>query len=176
MKPSNLLHYGKMPVPWNAAWSSEMRYELRPCRWVNGKCALWQPHTPGEGVPMFAQPHNVRQRRSITEMRCTVCGEKTPANDRWWFRLGRVHLDEGLFMTTEAPVHRDCAVFAALVCPHLQGRQDALERLPTGYMTVASIIGGPKVDQDFGINIDPSRQKVIGALKLAWPLSQCSFL
>lgn len=81
---------GMPRVPWNASWSSEDRYEIRPCRWVGGKMALWSPHAPGVGKPIFAKPHMVRQRRSIAEMRCTVCGERTPLNDRWWFRLGRV--------------------------------------------------------------------------------------
>lgn len=155
-------------VPWNAAWSSELTYEVRPCRWVGGKLAIWQPHTPGEGKPIFAKPHNVRQRRSIAEMLCTVCGEKTPVGDRWWFKLGRVQ--EGYFMTTEAPVHRKCADFALTVCPHLRGREVDLEKMPGGYMVLSAIIGGPAVEQDFGVNVDRSR-KVIGSLKLAWPLS-----
>lgn len=156
-------------VPWNAAWSGEQRYEIRPCRWVGGMLALWSPHAPGEGKPLFAKPHMVRQRRSIAEMRCTVCGEKTPTNDRWWFKLGRI--EEGMFMTTEAPVHRVCADFALKVCPHLRGRESDLERMPNDYRIARAIIGGPLVDQDFGIKIDP-RQKVIGAIKLAWPTSR----
>src|SRR4051812_17373018 len=67
----NVLHFGNAPVPWNAGWSAEERYEIRPCRWVNGELALWSPHLPGEGKPLFAKPHMVRQRRSIAEMRCT---------------------------------------------------------------------------------------------------------
>jgi len=163
-------------VPWNAAWTSEMRYEIRPCRWVSGKRAIWQPHTPGEGRPIFAKPHNVRQRRSIAEMRCTVCGEKTPPGDRWWFKLGRIHDAEGYFMTTEAPVHRTCADFALTVCPHLRGKDADLEPMPGGYVILSSIIGGAAVDQDFGLKIDPARDKVIGSLKLAWRLSECRFL
>lgn len=159
-------------VPWNAAWSSEMQYEVRPCRWVGGKPAIWQPHTPGVGKPIFAKPHNVRQRRSIAEMRCTVCGEKTATNDRWWFKLGRIHADEGWFMTTEAPVHRVCADFALTVCPHLRGQEANLERMPTGYSVLSSIIGGAAVDADFGLKIDPTKRQVIGALKLAWRLSE----
>lgn len=156
-------------VPWNAGWSSEARYEIRPCRWVDGRLALWSPHSPGVGKPIFAKPHMVRQRRSIAEMRCTVCGEITPPNDRWWFKLGR--MEEGYLMTTEAPVHRACADFALTVCPHLRGREADLERLPVGYVIAKAIIGGPAVEQDFGVKINPA-QSIIGALKLAWPASQ----
>lgn len=155
-------------VPWNAAWTAEHAYEIRPCRWVGGKLAMWSPHRPGEGKPVFAKPHMVRQRRSIAEMRCTVCGEKTPADDRWWFKLGSI--SEGYFMTTEAPVHLHCALHALKVCPHLRDREQDLEPLPSGYTVMASIIGGPATDEDFGVNI--AGRKVIGALKLAWPASR----
>lgn len=156
-------------VPWNAAWTAEDRYEVRPCRWVGGRLALWSPHTPGKGKPIFAKPHMVRQRRSIAEMRCTVCGEQTPPSDRWWFKLGRLH--DGFVMTTEAPVHRACADYALTVCPHLRGREDDLEPLPGGWRVVSAIVGGPAVDRDFGLRIDPER-KIIGSLKLAWPAAR----
>lgn len=156
-------------VPWNAAWSSEDRYEIRPCRWVKGRLALWQPHSPAEGRPIFAKPHMVRQRRSIAELRCTVCGEKTHARDRWWFKLGRI--EDGYFMTTEAPVHRACADFALTVCPHLRGREADLEPMPGGYSILSAIIRGPAVERDFGFRINPGTT-VIGSLKIAWPLSR----
>jgi hypothetical protein len=153
-------------VPWNAAWSSEDRYEIRPCRWVQGRLAVWQPHTPGVGRPLFASPHNVRQRRSIAEMRCTVCGEPTPVADRWWFKLGQIR--EGYFMTTEAPVHRACADRALSLCPHLRGREADLAPFPTGHIVLSALVGGPAMEGDFGVSIQPG-QKVIGSLKLAWP-------
>jgi hypothetical protein len=159
-----------MPVPWNAAWSAEVDYEIRPCRWVQGKLALWSPHRPGEDKPVFARPHMVRQRRSIAELRCTVCGEKTPAGDRWWFKLGAVQ--EGIFMTTEAPVHRCCADLALTVCPHLRGREADLEPMPGGYRVVAAIVGGPATERDFGVEI--RGRKIIGSLKLAWPAAMVS--
>lgn len=159
-------------VPWNAAWTGEHRYEVRPCRWADGRLALWSPHLPGQGKPVFARPHMVRQRRSIAELRCTVCGEKTPPNDRWWFKLGQ--MQDGYLMTTEAPVHRACADFALTVCPHLRGRENDLERLPRGYGITFSIIGGPATENDFGIKV--GNQTVIGSLKLAWPASRFRWL
>lgn len=155
-------------VPWNAGWTGEEGYEVRPCRWAGGKMALWSPHRPGVGRPLFARPHMVRQRRSIAEMRCTVCGEKTPPGDRWWFKLGT--MTDGYLMTTEAPVHRACADYALTVCPHLRGREKDLEPLPDGYSIMSSIIGGPATDRDFGVKI--GQTKVIGSLKLAWPASR----
>lgn len=127
---------------------------------------MWSPHAPGVGKPVFAKPHFVRQRRSIMEMRCTVCGDETPASDRWWFQLG--DFNDGWFMTAEAPVHRSCALLALEHCPHLCGRESALDRFPSGASVLFSIIGGAAVERDFGPKVSP-HQPVIGHLKLAWP-------
>ena len=152
-------------VPWNAGWTGEERFEVRPCRYAGGRMAMWQPFAPGSGKPIFAKPHNVRQRKSIAEMRCTVCGEKTVPSDRWWFGLGQ--FTDGCFMTTEAPVHLACARWALQVCPHLRGREADLAPLPSNYSIVASMVGGEALHRDFGIDV--GRQIVVGSLKLAWP-------
>jgi hypothetical protein len=161
-----VLHYGGALVPWNASWTGEARYEVRPCRYAGGRRAMWAPHAPGVGKPVFAKPHFVRQRRSIMELRCTVCGEETPAGDRWWFQLG--DFNEGWFMTAEAPVHHACALLALEHCPHLRGRESALERFPAGSSVLFSIIAGAAVERDFGPKVS-IHQPVIGHLKLAWP-------
>lgn len=152
-------------VPWNATWTGEDRYEVRPCRWVGGKLAVWAPHAPGEGRPIFAKPHAVRQRRSIAEMRCTVCGEKTPVRDRWWFGLGQAA--EGFAMvTTEAPVHRACAEVALRVCPHLRALGVDATPMPPADAVLSAIVGGHATDRDFGLSL--GNRTVIGHLKLAW--------
>lgn len=154
-------------VPWNAAWSSEEQFEVRPCRWADGRSAMWMPHSPGVGMPVFAKPHFVRQRRSIVQMLCTVCGEPTPKNDRWWFALGE-YRDEW-FMTTEAPVHRVCADHALIKCPHLRRNNCApdLTPFPSGHTVIAALVGGEQFEKDFGLNLNG--RTVIGALKIAWP-------
>lgn len=156
-------------VPWNASWTGESQYEIRNCRWAGGRQAIWQNHAPGVGQPIFAKPHMVRQRRSIAEWRCTVCGEKTAEDDRWWFRLGRIHEDEGYYMTTEAPVHRACADHAKVICPHLRSLGVEPEPMPGGYSIASSLIGGHQATDDFKLPLGAHKQ-VIGALKLAWPL------
>ncbi len=153
-------------VPWNASWSSEEEYEIRPCRWASGKRAVWQKHSPGIGRPQFAKPHMVRQRRSIAELRCTVCGEKTPADDRWWFQLGRIQ--DGYFMTTEAPVHRVCADYALTVCPHLKKEGGQLERMPTGFSILSAVLGNDPSKPSFKFDLS---SHPIGNLKIAWPAS-----
>jgi hypothetical protein len=109
----------------------------------------------------------VRQRKSIFLMLCTVCGEPTPPRDRWWFGLGAVQ--EGHFMTTEAPVHRRCAEVALEKCPHLNkiGGERLLMKFPGGNVVMQSIIGGPATDNDYGVRI--AGRRVVGHLKIAWP-------
>lgn len=137
-------------APWNASWTAEDEYDIRPCRWAGGALAVWSPHRPGQGAPVFAKPHMVRQRRSIAEMRCTVCGEKTPPHDRWWFGLGN-RIENGWWATTEAPVHHDCAARALRVCPHLRALGVTPEPFPPASVVVKAIIGGMSSERDFGV-------------------------
>lgn len=167
-----MLTYGTMPVPWNAAWSSEQRFHVQPCRWAGGEPAIYAPHRQGTGVPVFAKPHPVRQRRSVAEYLCTVCGERTPRNDRWWFNHGEFR--DGYFMTQEAPVHEDCGRVALAACPHLRGMEARFERFPLPHTVLMSVVGGPRVEADFGLSIQPGR-RVIGAMKFAWPASAIRF-
>lgn len=152
-------------VPWNASWTGELSYEIRNCRWVGGKPALWNPHKPGEGKPIYAKPHMVRQRRSVAQMLCTVCGEKTGPWDRWWFGLGS-KIDGWAFATTEAPVHLSCAQHALKVCPHLRElKQDPMPWVHQDAI-VSAIVGGAATELDFGVKI--GNRKVIGHLKFVW--------
>jgi hypothetical protein len=165
------LTFGGLPVPWNASWSGERRFEIRPCRWAEGMPAMWQPFAPGSGRPIFAKPHFVRQRRSIAQFLCTVCGDHTPRADRWWFGHGT--LTDGMYMTTESPVHRACAVLALQNCPHLKGKERELARFPDHWTIVRSMLGGEKLEEDFGVHVGD--RQVVGALKFAWTPQQVRF-
>lgn len=161
-----------MIVPWNAGWTDEQRYEIRPCRYAGGDLAVWMPTAP-TGRPVFAKPHMVRQRRSIAEMLCTVCGEQTPLNDLWWFALGTRMTEkpfEGWFATTEAPVHRKCADLALTVCPHLQKMKCTgdLAPFPRGHRVMKAIVGGTSAQEEFS-TVRFHGRRVVGALKFAWP-------
>jgi hypothetical protein len=162
-----------MRAPWNASWTGEDRYEVRPCRYADNRLALWQPFKPGEGSPMFARPHAVRQRRSIAEGRCTVCGEPTQEGSRVFFPRGAWVLERGtvFWATTEAPVHAFCAELALKVCPVLRAAGKPAIPFPEKPVVLASMIGGPAVLSDFGLSV-PAERPIIGHLKLAYPLAR----
>lgn len=156
-----------MIAPWNAMWTGEERYEIRRCRFAGNQLAIWQPQEPGNGQPIFAKPHIVRQRRSIAEWRCTVCGERTPTDDRWWFEHGQ--FADGWYMTTESPVHLHCAHQALAVCPHLRALKKRPYKFPDGFRVLASALKPEAITELFGIEPPKGAGPVIGQLKLAWP-------
>jgi hypothetical protein len=151
-------------VPWNAMWSGEDRNEIRPCKYAGNKLALWSPFNPGEGKPIFAKPHHVRQRKSIAEMRCTVCGERTTEGDRWWFPFGDFR--DRWWVSTESPVHFRCAEIAQAACPTIGRRQVQPIRFPGGHTILSAMVGGPETDRDFGVRVNG--RAIVGHLKLAW--------
>lgn len=155
-------------VPWNASWSDEQVFEIRNCRYARGLPAIHQLHAPQSGRPIFALPHAVRQRRSIAEMRCTVCGQPTHAGDQWTFGHGAER--DGYFMTREAPVHRDCADQALSLCPHLQSLPEERQRpfpLPPKPSIALSVLDPDHLLLDYGL--EAGSRSVIGEAKLIWP-------
>lgn len=159
-----------LDVPWNTPWTGEAEFEVRPCRWAYGRRAVWQRFSPGRGRPDFARPHIVRQRRSVIEMLCTVCGRPTVESDRWSFRMGywRMVGARPALCTTEAPVHRACADLAGQACPNI--RRQGLEpiRFPLTYRRVLQMVSGAAVQEDFGLTIRPD-QPVVGHVYLVLP-------
>lgn len=151
-------------VPWNAMWSGEDRNDIRPCKYAGNRLAVWSPFKPGEGKPLFAKPHSVRQRKSIAELRCTVCGDRTEEGHRWWFPFGG-YLD-GWWVSTESPVHFACAELALERCPMIRKRGMTPIRFPRGHRVLAAMVGGVRTDRDFGIRTHGRR--IVGELKLAW--------
>jgi hypothetical protein len=126
-------------VPWVTSWTGEPVLGVRPCPSVGGALAMAQAECPGLGKPLYSQNHAVRQRLSVRDMRCPMCGEPTPANDRWTqvahpFAAGamraagrggalpstieddRVLIDAGAI----APLHKACVERSLRYCPHLK--------------------------------------------------------
>ncbi|MGA0606454.1 hypothetical protein ACO2Q0_10680 [Phenylobacterium sp. VNQ135] len=131
-------------VPWVTAWSGEEHLGVHRCPSVGGRLAVDQAERPGEGRPLYSRNHLVRQRRSVAEMLCPMCGKPTRGADRVTLTgrrttagalrargLGAL-LPPGLDDASRlldagaiAPLHRACAERSHRLCPHLAGLPEA---------------------------------------------------
>lgn len=152
-------------VPWVTSWSKEPMGAVAPCPSVDGVLAVGQAWAPGEGKPLYSRNHLFRQRKSVREMLCPMCGEPTEAGDRWsqtgrWTTAGTLRAkglgvwiaakypdDQPLFDAGAiAPLHKACAERALLHCPHLKGMADReLKAFPAAWLVaVLSVEAKPK--------------------------------
>lgn len=146
-----------LDVPWVTSWSREPMTGVAPCPSVDGVLAVGQVERPGVGRPLYSRNHLFRQRRSVREMLCPMCGAPTESGDRWsqtarWTTAGELRerglgvwlpadfpdarrlLDAGAI----APLHRACAEAALARCPHLIGRPDhELKAFPGAWLIAA---------------------------------------
>jgi hypothetical protein len=130
-------------VPWVTSWSGERETGVSRCPSVDGQLAVGQIEKPGIGRPLYSQNHLFRQRRSVREMLCPMCGAPTPDNDRWSQSAQTTHagdlrrrgygLDLPIAMDDQqvllncgavAPLHRTCAEASQTRCPHLGRMED----------------------------------------------------
>lgn len=143
-------------VPWVSSWSQEPQTGVSRCPSVDGELAVSQRINPGVGEPLYARNHLFRQRKSVREMRCPMCGEQTPADDRWsqtarpttagalrakgfGSTLPADMLDTQPLLDCGAiaPLHRACAEAALVGCPHLADMNDReLKRFPKAWIVV----------------------------------------
>jgi hypothetical protein len=152
-------------VPWVTSWSKEPMTGVGPCPSVDGVLAVGQAWRPGEGKPLYSRNHLFRQRKSVREMLCPMCGQPTSAGDRWsqtgrWTTAAEVRAkgmgvwlppdfadDRRLFDAGAiAPLHRACAERALTHCPHLKGMADhELKPFPAAWLVAAlSVEAKPK--------------------------------
>ncbi len=160
--PAATLKIG-VDVPWVSSWSAEAATGVSPCPSVDGLLAVGQQDRPGQGEPLYARNHLFRQRRSVREMLCPMCGKATKAGDRWsqtarWTTAGEVRakglgdrlpadfeddrplLDAGAI----APLHLACAKRARLHCPHLAGMADQeLKAFPGAWLIAPLMVEAP---------------------------------
>lgn len=129
-----------LDVPWVTSWSQEPQAGVAPCPSVDGQLAAQQRHKQGVGRPLYSRNHLFRQRKSVREMLCPMCGEPTAEGDRWSqtaqaTTAGAVRargfgwalpadMDDAqplLDCGAIAPLHRACAEASLARCPHLGG-------------------------------------------------------
>jgi hypothetical protein len=147
-------------VPWVTSWSEELATEVRRCPSVDGELAICQAVKQGVGKPQYSRNHLQRQRLSVREMRCPMCGEVTSADDRWsqtgrYTTAGELRSRGlGSFLPRDmpderrllnagsiAPLHRACAERALEHCPHLGGMDDkTLKRFPAAWVVTPLMV------------------------------------
>jgi hypothetical protein len=143
-------------VPWVTSWSGETQTGVSRCPSVDGQLAVTQQIAPGEGHPLYSRNHLFRQRKSVREMLCPMCGAPTAAGDRWSQTAKRTAAgnlrsrgfgpalpvdmadDQALLdCGAIAPLHRACAETAARRCPHLSQMDDLeLKRFPEAWVII----------------------------------------
>lgn len=185
MKPS-ALKVG-VDVPWVTSWTGEPSLGVRPCPSVDGALAIAQADHPGLGKPLYSQNHAVRQRLSVRDMLCPMCGRPTRADDRWTqvahpvaagrLRAGgqgaglpaevtddRVLIDAGAI----APLHRACVDRSLRYCPHLKADPDIdVRRFPDRWIVLPLMAPAEAPARLFLAHPAPARTvAVIGFLQL----------
>lgn len=143
-------------VPWVTSWSGEAQSGVSRCPSVDGQLAIGQAEKPGAGEPLYARSHLFRQRRTVREMLCPMCGKPTPEDDRWSQTAQMVDAGQlrargfGAALPREmegsqalmdcgtlAPLHRACAENSHSRCPHIGGLADQnLAAFPRGWIIV----------------------------------------
>ncbi len=180
--PGRKLKVG-VDVPWVTSWSTEAMTGVGPCPSVDGLLAVGQQDRPGQGKPLYSRNHLFRQRKSVREMLCPMCGEPTQEGDRWsqtarWTTAGEVRakglgdrlppdfrddrplLDAGAI----APLHRACAERALVHCPHLGGMADhELKAFPGAWLIAPLTI---EAKPPAGAGAPPRSVAVISFLQL----------
>lgn len=143
-------------VPWVTSWSEEAQTGVGPCPSVDGQLAIGQSHRPGLGRPLYSRNHLFRQRRSVREMLCPMCGAPTADDDRWSqtatpttagalrargfapaLPADMADAQALLNCGAIAPLHRACAEASLARCPHLGGMEDkALKPFPKAWVVI----------------------------------------
>lgn len=185
MKPSSL-KVG-IDVPWVTSWTGEPSLGVSPCPSVGGALAILQADRPGQGKPLYSQNHAVRQRLSVRDMRCPMCGEPTTADDRWTqvahpVAAGRLRAtgrgdrlpadltDDSILIDAGAiaPLHRACVDRSLRYCPHLKADPAIdVRRFPDRWVVLPLTARAEAAPQLFLARPSPARTTtVIGFLQL----------
>ena len=174
-------------VPWVTSWTREPTLGVRPCPSVGGALAIVQADSPGQGKPLYSQNHAVRQRLTVRDMLCPMCGRPTTADDRWTqvahpVTAGRLRIagwgdrlppdlsDDSVLIDAGAiaPLHRACADRSLRYCPHLKADPHIdVRRFPDRWIVLPLMARAEAPSRMFLARPEPARWiPVIGFLQL----------
>ena len=174
-------------VPWVTGWTGELVLGVRPCPSVGGALAIFQADHPGHGKPLYSQNHAVRQRLSVRDMLCPMCGQPTPPEDRWTqvahpVTAGRLRAggrgdrlpaelaDDAVLIDAGAiaPLHRACVDRSLRYCPHLKADPHIdVRRFPARWIVLPLMARAEAPPQLFLARAAPARMvPVVGFLQL----------
>lgn len=174
-------------VPWVTGWTGELVLGVRPCPSVGGALAIFQADHPGHGKPLYSQNHAVRQRLSVRDMLCPMCGQPTPPEDRWTqvahpVTAGRLRAggrgdrlpaelaDDAVLIDAGAiaPLHRACVDRSLRYCPHLKADPHIdVRRFPARWIVLPLMARAEAPPQLFLARAEPARTvPVVGFLQL----------
>lgn len=161
----------KLPTfPYIFAWSQEQRFEVRPCRWADGRRAVWAPHKPDVGRPQFAERlaasstglhrsafHLVRGRRAVQEDLCTVCGEPVDTSGVLWLSIEyKVHRSKDGWASLLFPLfHRECVRHSLDGCPFLRAGFGGFAPYRGPIRKWLLGMNSADLEAEFGLNVHP---------------------
>lgn len=174
-------------VPWVTSWTGEPVLGVRPCSSVNGALAIVQADNAGYGKPLYSQNHAVRQRLTVRDMLCPMCGQPTTPEDRYTqvahpFAAGRLRAtgrggslpadieDDRILIDAGAiaPLHKACSARSLRYCPHLKADPHIDVRpFPRSWIVLPLTVRAEAPPQLFLARAEPRREiPVIGFLQL----------
>lgn len=115
--------FGNTRVPHTVSWDKEDRFYVGRCEFAGGAMAICQSLDQGNGKPMFGKPHSQRQRQTIAQGRCDLCG--TSLEHRTKVSLSHARLRQNgaegpCIMQVEPMLHKECAADSLRFCPSLK--------------------------------------------------------
>lgn len=118
-----ITHFGNTPVPYTVMWTGEDHTFIARCPY-SLMLALCNEVAPGVGKPKFGSPHSQRQRQTIAENLCDLCGKSLRNRTRVSLSHARPRSNaaEGGtgILQVEPLLHRECAALSMRFCPSLR--------------------------------------------------------
>lgn len=121
------LYWRGIPVPFVALWSSEVHDRIAPCKYADGRDALFSSGERGVGEPVWGKMEESRQRATCYLNRCQVCNCKLAGQRAFGMDAPQQMLFRGQFhpLLMEPPACIDCMRIALDICPGTRRRFEA---------------------------------------------------